>query len=186
MALTNPVPGYKPGQLFNGNDSREAPRFHQEYRGFPLAALPSGGRFPGCDAVQAPHYHGAIDYPAPQGAKIVAGERSKVIQFGTASDGAKYVKLRINAKAVLEEWHLSAFRAGMYVGMIIPKGGLVGYVGHTGNASGNHCHHVLKITDKDPDGVVRTYLYDPLLFTLNNGSSVYPYLASDSRIQPAY
>ncbi len=96
------------------------------------------------------------------------------------------MRCQIRPGTTISYSHCSRFRSGIYIGQVIAQGSTVAYVGHTGNASGDHCHFVLKITEKDPDGVTRTYLYDSLLFTLNNGSAVYPYLYADHRVAPVY
>ena len=166
-------------QGFDGANSAESAFYHQNYRGIPLAAFKAA--FPGHDGF-SPHYHGARDYASPAGTPILANERSKVVQFGTDrySGGAKYVFLQVRPGTRLEHWHLSSFRAGLYVGQIIPRGGVVGYVGSTGWSTGPHDHFVLKITERDPDGVTRQYLYNPMRFMVGGD------LANDSRVKPYY
>lgn len=179
MALLNPVPKATISQYFDGAHPAEPAFYHQNYRGVPLAAFKWS--FPGHDGYSA-HYHGAIDFAAPTGTPILASERCKVVQFGTDrySAGAKYVFLQIRPGTRLEHWHLNAFRAGLFVGQIIPRGGIVAYVGQTGWATGPHDHCVLKITEKDPDGVTRQYLYNPVRFMVGGD------LANDARVKPYY
>lgn len=176
MALLNPVPNSTIKQKFDGTFSGPAMYF-QNHRGLPLAAFAK--LFPGNQGL-APRYHSAIDYSAPAGTPIVASERCKVVSFGTWKDGAKWVKIAIRPTTKMEHWHLSRFRTGLFVGQIIPRGGILGYVGSTGNSTGNHDHAVLKITDLDPDGVRREYLYNLVRF-LAGGD-----LANDARVKPYY
>lgn len=153
--------------------------YHQEYRGQPLACLPS--RFPGADPAPIVNYHDGTDYGAAEGTPILAAERCKIIQFGKDSvSGALYVYALIRPQSRIEMWHCRAFRAGLYRGQVIPKGGVVAYVGHTGWATGPHLHFGLQITERDPDGVTRAYHYNPELFMAG------AILASDSRVAPYY
>lgn len=152
--------------------------YFQDWRGYPLAAR--RWDFPGSTGYQT-HYHGAIDYPAPLGTPIRAPQRAKVIQFGRDRvSGALYVYLAIRPGTRWEVWHVSRFRSGLYLGQILGRGAVVAYVGSTGWSTGPHAHCVLKITERDPDGVTRTYLYNPLLF--HSGAP----LQWDRRILPAY
>jgi hypothetical protein len=57
---------------------------------------------------------------------------------------------------------------------------VVACVGQTGWASAPHDHSVLKITENDPDGVTRQYLYNILRFMVGGD------LANDARVQPYY
>lgn len=179
MALLKPVTNSKITQYFGGNFSAEPKRYHQEYRGLPLACYPT--LFPGADAVPTLHYHEGIDYAAPTGTPILAAERCKIEQYGTDPvSKALYVYARIRPQTRIENWHLSRFRAGLYKGQIIPKGGIIGYVGMTGWATGPHDHFALRISEKDPDGVTRFYNYNPALFMVGG------ILANDARIKPYY
>lgn len=178
MALYPPTKGTIT-QVFGGNYAAEPKRYHQEYRGLPLACFKD--RFPGCDAIPASHYHDGLDWANVAGTPLVAAERAKVEQFGRDSvSGALYVYLRIRPQTRIEYWHLRNFRAGLFKGQIIPRGGLVGYMGSTGWSTGPHLHFGLKINEKDPDGVWRFYAYNPALF-LPGGI-----LAADVRVKPYY
>jgi len=177
MALLKPFTGAIT-QGFDGNNKAEPKLYHQSYRGLPLAAYKSS--FPGYEGV-ADHYHAAIDFAAAAGTPIVASERCRVAQFGKDSvSGSLYVYLQVRPQTRIEHWHVSKFRAGLFVGQIIPRGGVVAYVGQTGWATGPHDHNVLKITEKDPDGVIRQYLYNILRFMVGGD------LANDTRVQPYY
>ena len=183
MGLLKPVSGATITQNFDGHLSGGA-FYHQNLRGLPLAAYKY--KFPGYDGYNNP-YHGAVDWAAPLGTPIVAQERSKVIQFGTDSYSgyAKYVFLEISPKTStrervrIEHWHLNGFRAGLYVGQIVPRGYVIGYVGKTGWATGYHDHNVLKILEYE-GGAWRDYLYNISRF-LTGGD-----LAADPRIKPYY
>lgn len=179
MALQVPVAGATITQYFDGHNSLEPARYFQNWSGQPLACFTT--KFPGEGGYSA-HYHGAIDYAAANGTPIVASDACQVIQFGSDpySGNAKYVFARLNATTIIENWHLSGFRSGLAVGQIIPKGGVLGYVGMTGWATGPHDHFTLRITERDSDGVTRDYWYNPLLF--ETGGT----LANDKRIISAY
>ena len=151
----------------------------------PLAAYKY--KFPGATGYSG-LYHAALDYDAPTGTSILAAERSKIIQFGTDpySGYAKYIILEISPHTAnrervrIENWHLNGFRSSIYVGQVVPKGFVVGYVNTTGWANGPHDHFVLKMLEHDPDGVWREYLYNPLRF-ITGGD-----LQNDPRVKPYY
>jgi murein DD-endopeptidase MepM/ murein hydrolase activator NlpD len=191
--LLKPVASATIGQRFDGHASGSA-FWYQNLgtivingvtRPNPLAAFKY--KFPGYSGYSG-LYHGAIDYQAPTGTSILAAERSKVIQFGTDpySGNDKYVFLEISPHTAtrervrIENWHLKSFAAGLYVGKVVARGAVVGYVDTTGWATGSHDHFVLKMLERDPDLVWREYVYNPLRF-LTGGD-----LAADARIRPYY
>lgn len=178
MALLRPMAGSVVKAGFDWPGAAEPPLYHQNYRGIPLAAYKFS--FPGHDGHSA-RYHGAIDFGGvPAGTPIVAAERGKIVQFGKSyPDGALYVKLQIRPGTIVEVWHLSRFRS-LFVGKIVARGAVIGYNGSTGWADGPHCHCVLKITERDPDGATRQYLYNPLRFMVGGD------LAGDARVKPYY
>lgn len=179
MSLRAPVTGRL--TLAFGQSYPAEPRtlYHQEYRGLPLACFPS--KFPGADPTPQAHYHDGMDWGAPLDTPILAPERCKVVQFGTDRvSGALYVYAAIRPNTRVEVWHLSKFRAGCAVGLVIPKGGVLGYVGSSGWSTGPHLHLALRITERDPDLVTRAYYYNPALFMVGG------ILANDARVAPYY
>lgn len=86
------------------------------------------------------------------------------------------IEVQVNGTFRYSSNHLSGFYAR--VGDHVAKGSIIARMGHTGAATGPHVHVGNSLYLKGPDGVYRTYLYDPELFTAGGK------YANDERIQP--
>jgi murein DD-endopeptidase MepM/ murein hydrolase activator NlpD len=92
-----------------------------------------------------PEDHKGLDLPAPEGTPVFAVE-SGVIRT-IYHDGEGRGAVNGNAVAITGEsgvtWyflHLSRFAPIAVVGNRVPAGMLIGFVGHTGRATGSHLH----------------------------------------------
>jgi murein DD-endopeptidase MepM/ murein hydrolase activator NlpD len=103
-----------------------------------------GGRFawpvPGGYISQYYHYsHPAIDIAAPYGSRIVAAAGGTVIFAGWKSNGGGYqVWVSHGSGLYTGYYHMSAITVG--IGEHVGRGGQVGRVGMSGDATGPHCH----------------------------------------------
>lgn len=115
--LAIPVAGVKPGQLVD--------TFNQARAG--------GARV-----------HDAIDIMAPDGTGVVAAAPGYVEKlFFSPGGGGISAYVRSDDKRWLYYYaHLSGYAPGIREGQRVPRGALIGYVGHSGNASpdGPHLH----------------------------------------------
>ena len=82
--------------------------------------------------------HHGIDYAAPEGTPIWAVADGTVIHRGRAGGFGNLVKIRHDAGYVSYYGHLSRFAAGMAEGTRVRQKQVIGYVGHTGLATGPH------------------------------------------------
>lgn len=87
--------------------------------------------------IRRPH-HG-VDYAAPEGTPVHSVGDGVIIKKGyQRRGGGNYLKIKHNGTYTTSYMHLRAFAKGMKVGKHVKQGELIGYVGHTGLATGPH------------------------------------------------
>ncbi len=83
--------------------------------------------------------HHGIDYAAPEGTPVHSVGDGVIIKKGYQKrGGGNYLKIRHNGTYTTSYMHLRRFAKGMKVGKHVKQGELIGYVGHTGLATGPH------------------------------------------------
>ncbi len=83
--------------------------------------------------------HHGVDYAAAEGTPVHSLGDGVVIKKGYQRNGAgNYLKIRHNSVYTTQYAHLRAFARGIRVGVRVRQGQLIGYVGHTGLATGPH------------------------------------------------
>jgi len=87
--------------------------------------------------------HRAIDYGAPEGTSAFAVANGVVIFAGPNGDLGNFVEIRHANGLTTGYGHLSRIAAGVVPGRAIKQDDLVGYVGHTGLATGPHLHYLM-------------------------------------------
>lgn len=93
--------------------------------------------------IRRPH-HG-IDYAAPEGTPIWAVADGTVIHRGPAGGFGNLVKIRHRDGYVSYYGHLSRFASALKKGQTVRQKQVIGYVGHTGLATGPHvCFRIAK------------------------------------------
>lgn len=101
-------------------------------------------------------FHPGIDFPAPAGTPVLAPQAGRY----TRSDGGGYGNsVLITTPAGF--WRFAHFsrHAPITDGATVPAGAVIGYVGTTGNSTGNHLHvewHPSGGAAVDPAGVLRS------------------------------
>ena len=104
--------------------------------------------------------HKGIDIPASYGSAIVAADSGTVIQAGFGISGSGYggygnvVAIDHGNGIITLYAHMSSVATS--AGATVAKGQTIGYVGSTGNSTGNHCHFEVRVngTAVDPLGYV--------------------------------
>ena len=118
--LAIPVAGVKPGQLVD--------TFTQARAG--------GARV-----------HDAIDIMAPEGTAVLAAAPGTVekLFFSQGGGGISAYVRSDDGRWNYYYAHLNSYAPGIHEGQRVPRGALIGYVGHTGNASvdGPHLHFAI-------------------------------------------
>ncbi|HAX80965.1 MAG TPA: hypothetical protein DCY40_00155 [Actinobacteria bacterium] len=84
--------------------------------------------------------HTGVDMLAAEGTPLVAIEAGVILSPGWHSAGGLGLYIRGESGDIWYYAHLSAFVSGLTGGIRVAAGQLVGYVGHTGNASTPHLH----------------------------------------------
>jgi murein DD-endopeptidase MepM/ murein hydrolase activator NlpD len=130
-----------------------------------------------------PHFHPGIDLHAPLGTPIAASEVGIIIAIGyNGSSGLRY-NVQIRPGTIYVGGHMNdvASKPGAgrdwRVGDKILRGQVIGTVGHSGIATGDHVH--FGVQSKVP-GTSQSMIYDPRLF-FPGGANQY-----DARIKPYY
>lgn len=93
--------------------------------------------------------HRGIDIFAPRGTPVVAVSDGIVSYIGTQSKGGMCLWLTTEAGASFYYAHLDRWAAGLYEGMSVHSGDLLGYVGNTGNAISTPSHLHFQVTEND-------------------------------------
>lgn len=88
--------------------------------------------------------HRGMDVPAPAGIPIYAAADGVVSTTAHWSYGI-CVKISHSPSLVTIYGHMSARAAGITDGVFVTKGQLIGYVGSTGNSTGNHLHFEVNV-----------------------------------------
>ncbi len=83
--------------------------------------------------------HHGVDYAAPEGTPVHSVGDGIIIKRGYQKrGGGNYLKIKHNSTYTTSYMHLHGFAKGMTVGKHVKQGQLIGYVGHTGLATGPH------------------------------------------------
>ncbi|MBP8855884.1 MAG: peptidoglycan DD-metalloendopeptidase family protein [Oscillospiraceae bacterium] len=98
--------------------------------------------------------HRGLDICAPYGSPIVAADSGTVVQAGYHYSYGNYVLINHGNGITTRYAHCSALAVG--VGSSVSRGQIIGYVGSTGNSSGNHCHFEVMINGSfvNPQGFI--------------------------------
>ncbi len=95
--------------------------------------------------LQVTRRHPGIDYAAAEGTQLWAVADGSVIFRGYAGASGNLVKVRHANGYVSQYAHLSRIAEGLAVGQRVHQKQVIGYVGHTGLATGSHvCFRVTK------------------------------------------
>ncbi len=93
---------------------------------------------------------------------IVAIDEGKVITSAYSSSAGYYVEIEHNNKAVSRYLHMKKGSVKVSKGEYVKKGDVLGYMGKTGNSTGNHLHFGVKVNGENVDP--KPYLMGEELF----------------------
>lgn len=85
--------------------------------------------------------HQGIDFAAPRGTPVLAAADGEVVQIGWLSGYGRVLTLQHPEDRTTRYAHLSAFAPGLKLGDRVRQGEMIGKVGRTGIATGNHLHY---------------------------------------------
>lgn len=102
-------------------------------------------------------FHDGIDIPAPEGTPVLAANKGTVAEIGDNESDGNYVILNHGSDIQTFYSVLFGFAEGLVEGDTVQQGGVIGYVGSTGKATGNHLHFSLIIDGEyiDPISVFK-------------------------------
>ena len=87
------------------------------------------------------HAHEALDIMAPRGTEVLAVAEGNVVKLFTSKPGGLTVYQFDDTRTWCYYYaHLDRYAPGLKEGMLLRKGDVLGYVGSTGNASGDAPH----------------------------------------------
>lgn len=99
--------------------------------------------------------HTGTDYAAPRGTPIKATGDGKVHFLGRKGGYGKTVVIRHSGSIKTLYAHMSRYKSDLKSGDQVSKGDVIGYVGSTGNSTGNHVHYEFIVAGayKNPEKV---------------------------------
>lgn len=90
-------------------------------------------------------FHDGIDIPAPEGTPVLAANKGTVAEIGDNESDGNYVILNHGGDIQTFYSVLFGIAEGLVEGDTVQQGDVIGYVGSTGKATGNHLHFSLII-----------------------------------------
>ena len=85
--------------------------------------------------------HKGLDFAAPTGTPIYAAGNGVIEYVGKNGGYGKYIRIRHNSSYKTAYAHLSKYKKGIYKGLRVNQGEVIGYVGSTGVSTGPHLHY---------------------------------------------
>ena len=82
--------------------------------------------------------HLGTDYAAPRGTPIFSVSDGIITRRGYTDGNGNYIKIKHDGVYQSQYLHMSKFQSGLRVGSRVKQGEVIGYVGKTGLATGNH------------------------------------------------
>ncbi len=82
--------------------------------------------------------HLGTDYAAAKGTPIFSVSDGVITRRGFTKGNGNYLKIKHNGVYQSQYLHMSKFKSGLKVGSRVSQGQVIGYVGSTGLATGNH------------------------------------------------
>lgn len=85
-------------------------------------------------------FHNGIDFSAPRGTPVVAAADGKVMMADKHKNYGRLIRLAHDEHITTTYAHLDGFAPTVKAGATVRQGQVIGYVGHSGLASGNHLY----------------------------------------------
>ncbi|MCH8326641.1 MAG: peptidoglycan DD-metalloendopeptidase family protein [Bacteroidetes bacterium] len=95
--------------------------------------------------------HLGTDYAAPQGTPILAVGDGIITAAKYSKYNGRYIKMKHNGTYSTQYLHMYKIASGIRAGVKVKQGQVIGYVGHTGLARGNHVCFRFWINGKQVD-----------------------------------
>ena len=95
--------------------------------------------------------HRGVDFPAPKGTPVYAAADGVVEDMGWRGNYGNYLRIAHDSRHATAYGHLDGFAPEVAEGTRVAQGQIIGYVGRTGLASGNHLYWEVLIDNKQVD-----------------------------------
>ena len=96
----------------------------------------------------ASSYHQGVDLAAPQEAEILAASSGTIIRVDANGTMGNYVEIDHGNGLRTIYMHMYEHSSNAKTGAWVSAGTVIGYVGHTGEATGNHLHFGVSVNGK--------------------------------------
>ncbi len=120
--------------------------------------------------------HQGVDFAARDGAPVLAAEDGVVTEAGVEGGYGNLIRLRHAGGWGTGYAHLSGYAPGIAVGAPVSRGQVIGFVGHTGLATGPHLHFEVSLA-----GVK----LDPMTTPFGGAPTTDPHAGAYARLRPA-
>jgi murein DD-endopeptidase MepM/ murein hydrolase activator NlpD len=120
--------------------------------------------------------HQGVDFGAREGAPVLAAEDGIVTEAGPEGGYGNLIRLRHAGGWGTGYAHLSGFAPGVAVGAPVTRGEVIGFVGHTGLATGPHLHFEVSF---------RGEKLDPMTTPFGGAPAADPHAGAYARLRPA-
>ena len=92
--------------------------------------------------------HKGVDFAAPTGTPIFAAGNGVVEFAGKNGSYGNYIRIRHDNTYKTAYAHLNGFKKGVYGGVRVKQGDVIGFVGSTGRSTGPHLHYEIIVNGK--------------------------------------
>ena len=92
--------------------------------------------------------HKGVDFAAPTGTPIFAAGNGVVEFVGRNGGYGNYIRIRHDSTYKTAYAHLNGFKKGVYEGVRVKQGDIIGFVGSTGKSTGPHLHYEIIVNGK--------------------------------------
>jgi len=92
--------------------------------------------------------HKGVDFAAPTGTPIFAAGNGVVEFAGKNGSYGNYIRIRHDGTYKTAYAHLNGFKKGIYGGVRVKQGDVIGFVGSTGRSTGPHLHYEIIVNGK--------------------------------------
>lgn len=141
MVRPEQAPATYPGRPFHFGDPLDVSK----------ARMTSGFGWRVHPVLKDKRFHKGVDYAAPKGTPVYATEDGIVGMAQWRGNYGKLITIKHSEHVETYYAHLADFAPGIRPGVGVKKGDVIGYVGRTGLATGNHLYYEVAVNDERID-----------------------------------
>lgn len=152
VAVADAPPPARAERIERNERAQQVERAQQAMAEAAVEGMPSGDPVPGGKltspwgwrmhpVLKRPQFHKGVDYSAPAGTPVLATAPGTVSFVGRNGNYGKLVRIQHGNEVVTGYAHLQDYAKGLKVGAKVSQGQVIGYVGRSGLATGNHLYY---------------------------------------------